>query len=67
MQKGKLVGIMAEKGISQRKLAKEIGISKNALNLKINGKSTFDTEEATRICDVLGIQDKETKSDIFLD
>lgn len=62
----KLKGHMAASGYSQRKLAKEIGISKNTLNTKINGLGEFDTSEIVRICEVLKIDSAEEKCAIFL-
>ena len=66
MNANKLLGIMAEKRISQRKLAKKLGVSKNTINLKLNGRGCFDTEQATHICEILGIEDAEKKVEIFL-
>lgn len=53
-------------GYNQRSLAKAIGISKNTLNLKINGKKSFDTEEIQRICSVLHVNSGAQKAKIFL-
>jgi len=66
MNANKLLGAMAEKRISQRELARRLGISKNTINSKINGKVHFDTEEASKICDILEIKDPQKKSEIFL-
>lgn len=66
MNANKLLGIMAEKRISQRNLAKMLGISKNTINLKLNGKGCFDTEQATHICEILGIEEAEKRAEIFL-
>lgn len=66
MNTNKLLGVMAEKRISQAQLAKMLGKSKNTINAKINGKGTFDTQEATIICDILGITDKVLRAEIFL-
>lgn len=62
----KLKGRMVEMGFTQRTLAHRIGINKNTLNAKLNGKSNFDTGEIILICDALGIQSPEEKCAIFL-
>lgn len=61
-----LMAEMVKKGYTQRSLSEKTGISVNALNLKINNKGIFNTDEADRICDVLGITDCELKCHIFL-
>lgn len=62
----KIRGLMAEKKISQRKMASMMGISKNTLNAILNGKGTVDTEKALQICEILGIDNMEKRADIFL-
>ena len=52
----RLLNRMEKKGISQRKLAAAIGISANAFNNKIKGRSFFNTQEIDRICDALHIK-----------
>ena len=51
----RLLNRMERKGISQRKLAASIGISANAFNNKIKGRSFFNAQEIELICDVLAI------------
>ena len=51
----KLKGIMREKNYSQNKLAKQIGITTQCLNAKLNGRSQFTIEEAINIIAVLKI------------
>ena len=57
---------MVMKGMSQREVAEKAQISKSAFSAKINGQRPFDTEEAVRVCDVLGIIDNAKKVEIFL-
>lgn len=66
LNKNELLGEMARAGLTQRELALRIGMSKNTLNSRINGKSFFDTEEIDKICAVLNIEDGRQKSKIFL-
>lgn len=55
MNYNKLKGIMREKNYSQNKLAKQIGITTQSLNAKLNGRSQFTIEEAINIIAVLKI------------
>uniref|UniRef100_UPI004027557B helix-turn-helix domain-containing protein n=1 Tax=Eubacterium sp. TaxID=142586 RepID=UPI004027557B len=62
----RLMGIIISKGYSQSTLAEKVGMSKNALNLKINNKSDFRTGEIENLCRILGIKKAQDKVDIFL-
>lgn len=53
----KLKGKMAEAHVSQAKLSKQLGITVQALNAKINGKSPFTLEEVVKITDYLDLED----------
>lgn len=66
MNKNKLAGAIASAGLTQRELAKKIGISKNTFSAKMNGKSFFNTDEIDKICNELLICDNIEKVDIFL-
>ncbi len=66
MLRNKLKGKIVEAGYTQRSLAKEIGMSKNTLNSKVNGKIPFNTDEIERICVTLCIVDPMEKASIFL-
>lgn len=66
MSNNKLKGKIMEAGYSQRSLAAELGMSKNTLNAKVNGKVPFNTVEIERLCDKLGIYDGAEKASIFL-
>ena len=52
-----LKGKMAEKGYTQEKLAKEVGISTNSMSRKLLGERQFRLGEVIKICDVLDIED----------
>lgn len=62
----RLKGCIVANGHTQRTLAHAIGINKNTLNLKLNGKACFDTSEVERICRELNINDPVEKCAIFL-
>lgn len=64
--KNLLRSAIAKAGFTQTRLAKETGISKSALNARINGKSAFNTLQIDKICSVLDITDTREKADIFL-
>lgn len=49
----KLIGKRNEKGITQEKMAKMLGISKNNYYLKENGKLDFGLSEVKKILDIL--------------
>ena len=66
MTSNKLKGKIVEAGYSQRSLAAELGMSKNTLNSKVNGKIPFNTDEIEKICEKLGIHDGAEKASIFL-
>lgn len=62
----KLKGAIARAGYSQKTLSKELKMSVNTLNAKVNGKSTLTCDEVVELCDVLGIESEAEKVDIFL-
>lgn len=66
MQSNLLRAEIASKGLSQREVAARAKISRSAFSAKINGQRPFDTDEAVRVCEVLGINDNQKKCDIFL-
>ena len=53
-------------GYTQTTLAKELGISKNTLNNKVNGHVNINTNEIAKICKILNINDDAEKVQIFL-
>lgn len=66
MQSNILKGKMVEAGYSQRSLAAAMKMSKNTLSKKINGISTFKSNEIISLCDLLNIVDNDEKARIFL-
>lgn len=49
MRYGKLRGLMAEKNISQKQLAAEMGLNESTLNAKLTGKAKFRSDEIVAI------------------
>ncbi len=66
MNVNKLKAAIVESGYTQVSLAKELGVSKNTINAKINGKSRLFVDEACAICELLNISDDKQKASIFL-
>lgn len=66
LDKRRLMSAIVGKGMTQKKLAEQIGMSKNTINSKINGRGKFDTEEIDKICEVLNIESDKEKVLIFL-
>lgn len=62
----KLIGKIAEKGYSQRRLANAIGISANSLTNKLKGRSPFDAKEISKICAILEISTEEIGTYFFV-
>ncbi len=66
LDKRKLLGLMVEKDISRKQLAKLLNLTEKTVSRKINGPGCFDTVEAEKICEALGIIDGASKANIFL-
>lgn len=64
MNVAKLKGAMAEKGFTQKELAKRLGWSERTLYLRL-AKGRFGTDEAQRIGEILNVE-RKTLVDIFL-
>lgn len=46
---------MARRGLSQKALGKEVGLSQASLSLRLNGHVAFTLDELVRIAAVLGV------------
>lgn len=66
MNKWKFAEQVEKAGYTQRSLAAELGMSKNTLNNKVNGRGSFNTDEIRAICETLQITDKGLMCEIFL-
>lgn len=62
----KLVGRMAEAGITQRALARRMGKNKNTVNRKVNGAVPFDADEIREVAAILHITSPAEVAEIFL-
>lgn len=67
----KLRSRMALMGYNQRTLVAEMNergvkTTENTFSSKMNGKSQFDCEDADVICDILEVEDKAERAEIFL-
>lgn len=50
---------MNEKGLSQKRIAEELGIAQPTLCQKVSGKRPFLLSEAEQLADLLGIADAD--------
>lgn len=66
MMINRLKGKITEAGYTQRTLAQKLNMSKNTLNSKVNGKTSFNISEIEALCAILGITDNSEKAQIFL-
>ena len=62
---GKLKGLIREKGFTQEKVAKDIGIACSTFNLKLNGNVFFTQEEIFNLSRLLKISKKELPKYFF--
>lgn len=67
----KLRSRMALKGYTQKSLVAEMNargvkISENNFSSKMTGRSPFDCDLADAICDILEVESKSEKAEIFL-
>lgn len=54
-----------EEGLTYAELAEKVGMGKNTLSDKLNGKSTFNIDEVQRLMGVLNIENKEVPHYFF--
>ena len=66
MKVERIKGIMAEKNITQRDLAKALGVSIATINAKLSRKTDVKVGEIEPLCSALGITSIADKVDIFL-
>lgn len=56
-RQAKLRGILAERGISQKEVAKAIGMNENYFSDRMTGDVDFRWSEVVKICRLLEIED----------
>lgn len=60
-----LTKLIDDSGLKREYIAKTIGISRQALYLKIQGDNDFTVREVSILCDMLGIRRLSDKDRIF--
>lgn len=65
MDTNKLKGIMAEKGYTQRRLAKDTGVGLNHINEVLNNKVSPRLSLVSKLCEVLEIDNMELRTQVF--
>lgn len=60
-----LESLIQDKGITKTFIAKQLGITKQGLWLKIENKSQFKPSEIKELCKILGITSLKQKERIF--
>ena len=60
-----LLGRMKERGFTQEKLAKALGISECSVNFSLNNKRNFRQDEILKMTEVLGIPSKKLEDYFF--
>ena len=66
MQPNLLRAKIVENQLSQKEVAKALGLSENTMTKRLSGKTAFNTDEVIKLCDLLNIVDDVEKSRIFL-
>ena len=65
MPYAKLRGVIREKFSTQEAFARSVGMSRSALNLKLNNKVDWSLSEIRRVCQALGISPREVHEYFF--
>lgn len=67
MNKAEFKKALIQRGLTQSELAKLLGMSKNNISYKVNGKVEITTTEAKEWIRILRVTDPKQKCAIFLD
>lgn len=60
-----LQAIILKSGYKRSRIAQRMGITRAALNNKINNKSEFKQSEIEALCNILGIKNRERNAIFF--
>ena len=66
MNKNLLKSIIYKKGMTIKKVAEMLGITRISLSMKISGKTNFSVEDIKKLRKILGLTNKEI-IEIFID
>ncbi len=66
MQPQLLKGAIVERGLTVKKVAEMLNMTRNTFYTRLNGQTSFDTEEIEKLCHILQIDDNKRKIEIFL-
>lgn len=66
MKANLLRGAIVAQNMTMQQAAKLIGISRNSMSMRMNGKVPFNADEIERLCDLLNITEPSQKVEIFL-
>ena len=66
MQAQLLKGAIVERGLTVKKVAEMLNMTRNTFYTRLNGQTSFDTEEIEKLCHILQIDDNKRKIEIFL-
>lgn len=64
-QTQKLKGLTIAKGMTQKQLAKSLGIDKSTLSRKVNNQASFTIEEVKKIAEILELSGPELNEIFF--
>lgn len=66
MQAQLLKGAIVERGLTVKKVAEMLNMTRNTFYTRLSGQTSFDTEEIEQLCHILQIDDNKRKIEIFL-
>lgn len=67
MKKYLFMNYLKERNMTAKEFCQVAGISYSKLSKQLNNKSRISTDEASRYCEILHIDDAQSRADIFLE